>query len=130
MKQFLLLFAAAAFFSCEKEKIKTDESLVDLTFTSTTTPKVVSAESDIVARVRCYGPNLCYRFVRFDVSETGTRQFDIRAKAEVPKGNPVCAQALYQVDSTVRIHASASGQYILRFFQNNTLFKADTVQVN
>lgn len=130
MKQVFTIFLAMAFFSCHKDVTETGNNLVDLIFTSTNTPQTVSKGGDIISSVKCYGPDLCYRFAKFDIKETRARQFDIRAKATYPENNSVvCAQALYKVDTTVSINATTSGLYVLRFFHNNTLFKADTVEV-
>jgi hypothetical protein len=132
MKQLLAIFFIAVLVGCTKEAVETtdDDNLVDLHFTATNTQPVQSENGNIVSRVQCSAPNLCYKLVRFNIKETAPRQYEIRAKGSYPEGNPVCAQAIYQVDSTVSINAPARGQYILRFYRNQSLFKADTVQVN
>ena len=131
MKRLFTVFLVAALIGCSKEATEENGNLVDLTFTSTNTPQEVSEDDHIVSRVKFYGPNLCYRFVKFDIKETGVREFAIRAKATLPDIKELgCAQALYQVDTTVSINAATQGQYILRFYHHNTLFKSDTVQVN
>jgi hypothetical protein len=130
MKRLFMIFLAAAFIGCQKEAVETNDKLVDLVFKSTNTPQEVSKGSNIVSNVKCYGPNLCYQFAEFEIKETSVREFAIRAKATFPeRKDAVCAQALYQVDTTVSINAPTPGLYVLRFYHDNSLFKADTVQV-
>ena len=118
--------------SCTKNK-EPDTVLTDLIFISTNTPTAGIQGQDIISIVKCYGPNLCYKFSKFEIIETTLRQFQIKAKATYPnsnKGDIVCLQAIYTVDTTVKINAATKGQYILRFYNPNGLFKSDTVQVN
>lgn len=130
MKQIIVCMAVALLFGCSKDRNEPARILVGLTFTEADTPATASRESGIVSDVKCFGNDLCYQFVGFDIIESGIRQVDIQAVASYPTGNDVvCAQALYQVDTTVRINPLTTGQYVLRFYNGNTLFDADTVQV-
>lgn len=114
---------------CEKtENTTPGPVLADLQFTKTTTPSNQSQQEGIVSQVKAYGPNLCYKFSKIDIKETATREFDIRLKATVT--GDVCAQALYNVDTTVKVNAAAKGKYLLHFYSQQQLFKTDTVQVN
>lgn len=118
----LLIFTVAA--GCKKNSNEPDTVVVDLTIISTTTPTTATQGQNIISNVRCSGPDLCYKFLRMDVKESGTRQFEIKAKATYPnskKGDIVCAQAIYYVDSSITINATTKGQYILKFYNSNTL---------
>lgn len=129
----LSFFCLFLLISCTKEATdpETDKDTVNLTITATTTPATANAEGNIVSRVRCSGPNLCYRFKEFEVKETGDKQYDIRAKGTFPTDkNTICAQAVYVVDTTVSIKPAATGRYTLRFYNGTTIFKTDIVQVN
>jgi hypothetical protein len=130
MKRLIAFVIPLLLLSCTKEAEEGNHELRDLIITETSTTPTASLEGSIVSRMKCYGPDLCYRFRQFEIKETSPRQYDIRAKATYPKGNVFCPQALYEVDTTININPATTGQYVLRFYNNNTLFKADTVQVN
>jgi len=134
MRQIVLTFLTMTFMiACSKSTVDPDTFLVDLTFLSTNTSNNVIQGQDIVSNVRCLGPDLCYKFSKFEITETAVKQFEIRAKSTYPNpknGDIVCLQAIYYKDTTVKINASTKGKYILKFLNNNQLFKADTVQVN
>jgi hypothetical protein len=103
-----------------------------MTFTSVTTPATVIKGNDIVSQVRASAPNLCYSFKAFEVTEKAVREYEIRAKANHPSASQgvVCAEALYTIDTTFKMNAADNGQYILHFYNDNALFKSDTVVVN
>ena len=110
-----------------------DTVFVDLTFISTNTPSIGIQGQDIISNVRCFGPDLCYKFSKFEITETTIGHFDIKAKSTYPnskKGDVVCLQAIYNIDTSIKINAVTKGQYILRFLNFNGLFKSDTVRVN
>lgn len=108
-----------------------DKILVDLRIYGTATPRSQVQGQAIISQVKCSGPDLCYRFCHFEITEAGTRRFEIRAKATFPKGNNyVCLQAFYVKDTTAKINTPTKGQYLLQFYNKNILFKTDTVQVN
>lgn len=119
-----------ALLACLKPGSNRGTSVVDMIFTQTSTPTMVNTGQDIVSAVKCYGSDLCYKFLRFEVFETTPKIFEIRAKATYPNGKVFCAQALYEVDSVIRIKTNSPGQYQLRFYNRQELFKTDTVQAN
>lgn len=132
---FLLLVAVG----CTKPARETDTTdrqqrsegtLGNLTISAVSAPAAASLEGNIVANVRCTGPNLCYRFIAFEVKETAAREYDIRAKGNVPGPDAVCAQAVYVTDTTVHVKPTTAGLYTLRFYNGTALFKTETVQVN
>jgi hypothetical protein len=130
-KSGILIIAVLSFAGCKKSTEADDARVsVNLQITSTQTPSTGSQGETIISRVKSYGPNLCYQFDRMDVQTTAPREYAIRSLGTVPKGDPVCAQALMQVDTTISIPIATSGTYILRFYNGSQLFKADTVQVN
>jgi hypothetical protein len=134
MKQIsLLLIILILFLSCGKTPVEPDSISVDLTIIATNSPTTQIQGQDIISNAKCSGSDLCYRFSKFEISETAIREFAIKAKATHPncsKGDCVCLQAIYYADTSVNIKTATKGQYILRFYNNNLLFKADTVQVN
>lgn len=110
-----------------------DTVLADLTITQTTAPSTVSANQNIVSGVKMTGPNQCYKFAQFEVTQQNPLLFDIRAKASIPnpdKGNVNCAPQVYTKDTVLSIPTHATGKYVLRFYNGTQLFQSDTVQVN
>jgi hypothetical protein len=123
-----IILITSSFF-CTKEK---DDGLcqVNLTIISTQTPASVSAGSDISSLVKCSGSDLCYRFTHAAVKNVAPRVYEIRTLGTYPCKPAICALAIYYNESPVSIPTTVSGQYILRFFNGNTLFSTDTVAVN
>jgi hypothetical protein len=111
----------------------TGSILIDMPIISTNTPESLLQGQDIVSNVRIAATDGCVSFSRIDITEIAIRQFDIRAKATFPyrkDGGVACTAIYYTIDTTVRINTIRKGQYILRFYNKNLLFKSDTVQVN
>lgn len=129
MNKHALLFAFVLFLGCTKP-LKQDNAPVNLTIIKAETPKTQSLGEDIVSQVTCSAENLCYHFSNFDISETGEREYEIRAIGTYPNYPTECLQAIYYKDTTVKINATVKGQYMLHFFNNNVLFKTDTIKVN
>ncbi|PVD50620.1 hypothetical protein DC498_18670 [Terrimonas sp.] len=114
-----------------KSVVTSDTVLVDLTILSTVTPSNIIQGQNIISNVRCFGSNLCYNFAKFEVLETSPRQFEIKAKSTYPTGRDIgCFDAIYYKDTTFEINTPASGQYVLKFLNNNQIFKTDIVQVD
>ena len=127
--QLPLLFLLA----CQKTGSEPDTILTELSIVATATTVYINQGQDIVSRVRCSGPNFCYSFAKFEITQTGQEQFEISAKAHYPnpkKGDIICLQAVYYIDTVLNIRAPARGQYLLKFMNNHQLFKTDTIQVN
>jgi hypothetical protein len=117
------------FHACTKSDSRIAADFKEMAIVKTVTPGSAVKSNDIVSVVTCQGPDLCYRFSHFAVTEAGNKTFDIRAKANYPGAPAVCAQAIYRVDTTFRITVSDVGTYYLRFYNGNELFKTDTVGV-
>jgi hypothetical protein len=136
MRQLFFSFLVLAIFdSCVKNSSEPvpDTILIDMPIISTNTPATQIQGQDIVSNVRIAATNGCVLFSRIDIKEIAIRQFDIRAKATFPyrkDGEIACTAIYYTVDTTARINTISKGQYILRFYNKNLLFKSDTVQVN
>lgn len=132
MRQIIIVITfIGSLISCTKPDKKPDKILVDLQITHTESPISLLKGQDIISKIKCQAPDLCYMFSHIDSKEVSTRQFEIRAKATYPNDpNVFCAQALYTVDTTVKIHPTSKGQYLLRFYKENQLLQTDTVQVN
>ena len=128
-----LLLPILFLLACQKTVSEPDTIITELSTVATATPAAINLGQDIVSRVRCSGPNFCYSFAKFEVRETGQGQFEISAKAHYPnpkKGDIICLQAIYYIDTVLHIKAPARGQYLLKFINNHQLFKTDTIQVN
>ena len=124
-----LFVAMLLFQACTKSDSTIAADFRELNVVETVTPRSTAKSGEIVSVVTCQGPNLCFRFSHFAVAEAANKTFDVRAKATFP-GEPVaCAQAIYRVDTTLRIPVSDAGTYYLRFYNGTQLFKTDTVTV-
>lgn len=119
--------------SCKKNASEPDAVLVDLSIISTITPRTTTQGQEIVSNIKCSASNLCYEFLKFEIQETESRHFAIKAMATYPnprKGNFACPQAIYYADTTLKIMTTTRGKYLLEFYNDNLLFKIDTVLVN
>jgi hypothetical protein len=131
-KLILLLILSGTLFStgCEKQEEEND-CLADLIITKVTYPLHIISEPGITFVLDCYGPNLCYSFSEVQVKNVGANTFEIKAKATVPcEKDLVCAQAIYEAQPAKSILNLAPGNYTLRFFNGNSLFKEEVVRVN
>lgn len=129
----VLLLPLLFLLACQKTGSEPDTILTELSIVATATTVYINQGQDIVSRVRCSGPNFCYSFAKFEIRETVQGQFEISAKAHYPnpkKGDIICLQAVYYIDTVLRIKNQARGQYLLKFINNQQLFKTDTVRVN
>lgn len=132
MKKILFTLLAFATFSCTKEnQDKEGNFKSDLMFHSVSLVTEGAVNGEIKARATVVGPNLCYSFTHFEVSNSKQNHFDIYAKGTVPAPEQICAQALYKKDTTVSITKPAPGTYTLNFWNpDNQIFKSETVIVN
>jgi hypothetical protein len=123
------LFILISSFSCNRDN---DPGQCDtyLVITATRTSASTTISAGINSIIESYGANLCYSFSNTEILEKPGSIFQIRSKGKVVCGNPVCAQALFQVTDSVKIAVSVPGMYYLKFYNDNSLFKTDTVQVN
>ncbi|MBL7741060.1 MAG: hypothetical protein JNK14_17695 [Chitinophagaceae bacterium] len=117
-------------FLCNKEKDNDGLCAVNLLIVSAQTPATVPAGSDITALVKCSGSDLCYSYTHTDIKNVSPRIYEIRTMGTYPCKPAICAQAIYYAEPSVRINTTQTGQYILRYYNGNTLFRADTVTVN
>jgi len=115
-------------FACDKP-IESDIQFVDLSIVQTTTPKTTTQNAGITSSIKVTGSDLCYNFAYFTVNN---QHFvvDIHAIGTYPTKPTACAQAFYYKETTLSVPTTASGQYVLRFYNGSQLFKSDTVQVN
>jgi hypothetical protein len=132
MKKTLFALLALSIFSCAKENPDTDDHLQsDLSFQSVTMITEGTINGELKAAATVVGPDLCYTFTHFEVSNKEQNKLDIYAKGTVPQPGQVCAQAIYRKDTTVIISKPAPGTYTLNFWNpNNQVFKTVTVTVN
>lgn len=119
----LLLFG----FSCEKELVGNCEA--DMVFTKVAIANTSSAATGIKFEAEAYGANLCYSFSRFVIEKTADKTYDIRIKAAIPCGQPVCVQALYQTTQIGMIQNVTAGVYTLKFYNTDGLFTTFTVTI-
>ena len=125
-----LFLVGAIWVACDKEKQDNDSRLIPLTITATDSPESISKGETIVSNIRCSGTDLCYKFEKFEITGKASRVFEVRAKATYPQQPVACPQAIYNIDTTLAIPTTSSGQYVIRFYNENDLFKTDTVIVN
>lgn len=115
-------------FQCYKNP--PDDCLRDLVFTEVQTPASVAAGSPIISSIKSSGADLCYMFAYADIRRVRDNEYEVRARAYYPCTPANCPQAIYNSDTTAIINTVSPGQYILKFFSENTLFQSDTVIVN
>jgi hypothetical protein len=129
MKSGLLLAVVFLFFACEKSP---ENNFCDtyLVIDSTSTPRSSTVAVGITSFIHCYGSDLCYSYSGMDISGKGGNVFEIHAKGKIRCNAQVCALALYEVRDTIQINTSAAGTYYLKFYNNTSLVKTDTVVVN
>lgn len=129
MKTLLVATIVVIFVSCEKTP---DRNLCDtfLVIDSTSTPRTSTVAVGISSIIECYGANLCYSYAGIDVAAKSGNVFEISAKGTIPCEAQVCAQALYRVQDTIQISISATGTYYLKFYNNASLVRTDTITVN
>jgi hypothetical protein len=126
MYKIICLVLLTVFAGCEKPE---DIIIDDLDITATNTPKTLTQWQEIVSKITCWLPNGCYDFKKFEIIETGNKQFQIKAIASYIN-TVACIQALIKIDTSLVINTPTKGQYLLHFYNDNTLFNTDTVNVN
>ena len=132
-KILFFLFIICFSCSCKKTNNIPDTIITDLAIVNTTTPATQTLGNDITSTVKCSGSDLCYRFLNFEIKQIANTKFEVRAKGTCPnaaKGDVICLQAIYYKDTIFKITPSLKGQYIIQFYNQTSLFKTDTVQVN
>ena len=128
MKKILLSLLVLTAFSCTKQNGDFES---DLMFHSVTLITEGSDNNEIKAAATIIGPNLCYQFTHLQVRNTRSNHFDIYAKGTGPERNWICAQALYQKDTTILISKPGEGTYTINFWNpNNQLFKSESIIIN
>ena len=132
MKKILFALFALATFACTKQEPESDIQLKsNLMFQAVSMVSEGAHEDSIQAAATVIGPDLCYKFTHFQISNSKENQFDIYAKGTVPGPGQVCAQAIYRKDTTISIAKPAPGTYVLNFWNpDNQLFKSETVTIN
>jgi hypothetical protein len=122
-------------FSCKKN----DKELCDtyLTISSTNTPSSTTLSQGITSTVNSHGPDLCYKFAGMEITQQPTPsgpafqfQYFIKVKGTVPCGSSICAQAIYNSTNSFSLAPTKIGTYYLHFYNQNQVFKTDTVIVN
>ncbi|ULQ56948.1 hypothetical protein KJS94_01900 [Flavihumibacter rivuli] len=110
---------------------KTGRVLVPLQITGAQTPAETVPGSRINARVSVKGSNKCYEFVGFDVRSNVQNTYDIRAYGSYPAdtSNLNCGTGLFQLDTAFSLPLYMEGKYVIRYYNDMTLLKADTVTV-
>lgn len=133
MKKIVFIaFAMVGLVACLKTNNipQSDRILVPITISATNLPDTANVGDTIVAAVRVTAPNLCYRFEGFDSFNSGEKQYDIQAVGSKP--NPElpstgCEQTVYVKDTTFKFKLPFTGKYVLRFYNGQQIFSADTL---
>ncbi len=130
-----VILAGAA--SCLKtESLPPAERLyVPITITGVAPIPDAEVGDTVSTNISVQAPNLCYKLEGFDVrsSSLGVNQFEVQAIASVPnpqRADTTCPTGIYAKDSTFKFKVSTGGRYILRYYNNQQLFRADTFEVN
>ena len=120
------------FFSCSKnQENKNGRCDTLLAIGSTITPKTTTIAAGIKTVVNSYGPDLCYSYAGFGITQKEGNIFEIKSRGKVNCSAAICAQAIYSVKDSTTIYTNTAGTYYLKFFNNAaTSFKTDTVVVN
>ena len=131
MKSILIVIVVGLLFSCGKDGDRSN-NLCETYFVidSTNTPRTSTVANGITTIIRCYGSNLCYTYTDMDITIRPGNVFEIHAKGKIPCGAVVCAQALREARDTGRISTASAGTYYLKFYNNTSLLKTDTITVN
>ena len=135
MKQlyFLTALFVLTFYACTKKEDVAKTFKGKLPIVSTSTPTMALVGQNIISHVRCELSSISGTiiFQGFDIKETGTRQFNVTAKALYKDWNTqITMPAIWTLDTTSTIKATTTGRYILYFYNSTQLVKSDTVQVN
>lgn len=128
MKLFYLVLCVFML-GCKKEDSQVALCDVSLIIGNTESPKTAFINTGITFSYECFGNNLCYSFSGTGISQKSGNIFEIRAKGKFPCSAAICAQAIFQASDTITIKTPQAGSYYLQFFNENTLFKTDTVLV-
>ena len=120
---------------CKKNKSNLCDTYLNIN--STNTPATVTLNQGITSTVNSQGPDLCYKFSGMEITQQPTPsgpvhqfQYFIKVKGTVTCENPVCADAIYVSINSFSLTPTVSGTYYLHFYNQNQLFKTDTVIVN
>lgn len=117
---------------CKEIDFEPEKILVDMNFTNTVTPRGPIPAPNVTSKVSLSGPDQCYKYSRLDIYYKETNRIEIRAKAEYPAPNlnVACEAIPVNLDTTIRINTKTKGEVYLEFYNQNTLFKRDTVTLN
>ena len=132
-KFFLIDILLFTFYSCLKKAdiVKTFNG--NLEIVSTSTPATALLGQNIISNVRCQIPSISGSviFQGFDIQETASRQFNLKARALFKNWNTqITMPVIWTLDTTSSIKTTTTGRYILNFYNSTKLLKSDTVQVN
>ncbi|ULQ53299.1 hypothetical protein [Flavihumibacter fluvii] len=136
MKMLGFLLVTVMFFTaCLKDTTPpVPERLYDyLNFAHVQGPATATVRDTITFQVRLTGSKACYRLEGYEGQASADKQYDLRAIGSYP--NPAlgdtasCIGAPYVKDTTIRFTPRAEGKQVFRFYNNTTLYRADTVLV-
>src|SRR5687768_8160441 len=104
MKKILFALLTLGAFACAKQVPESNiQRESDLMFQAVSIVSENVQAGSIQAAATVVGPDLCYKFTHFQISNSGANQFDIYAKGTVPGPAQVCALAIYKKDTTISI---------------------------
>jgi hypothetical protein len=133
MRFLKLSIFALLLFSCIKQKKYNEPKIGFVEIDSTMSPKTVAVGENIVSKVRLVRGSIGgeFTFLGFEVTESPSKVFSIRAKALYKDWEQMIILPVYKtIDTSTIISTRLAGPHILKFYNANNLFKSDTVQVN
>ena len=114
--------------ACKKHNDNVCEAALSITYTIA--PAGANINSDFTVIYGCAGPDQCSKFLRTNIDVYPNNVYEIRAVGTYPCEPANCAQAIYQAADTLIFPTPVAGNYVLNFFNNNTLVATNTVVVN
>lgn len=130
----LISLAVLPFAACLKSDAYMEDNnqvLVNMNFVRVNTPASATVGDTLFAQVTVTGSNTCTVFKGFNGTTSGVDQYDIRAIGSVPNPNSAsgCADAVIAKDTFLTITPKSPAKLVFRFYNNETLYQADTIVV-
>ncbi|WP_157473992.1 hypothetical protein [Flavihumibacter petaseus] len=138
MKKFVLAgVVMVALAACMKTSTPpaAERIYASMSFSVVQSPDTAAVGDTVKSYVTVTGSNTCYKFEGFNGTPSAGNQYDIRAVGSIP--NPdysgydpsACMNFPITKDTFLTITPKATGKLVFRFYNNDVLFRADTLVV-